>query len=95
MGDANLGQGIAAQNRTMADFVSSQELGKIGEGFVLLLGGVYIIVVGLTSKILINETDVVATEEERAQAKATPLRRLVCVIVGLACAIYGVTRMLH
>lgn len=79
----------------MPEFVSNQALGKIGEGFILLLAGIYILVVGLTSKVLINETDIVATEEERAQAKATPVKRLVCVVFGLACAIYGVIRILH
>jgi hypothetical protein len=77
------------------EFASIQSLGKIGEGGIVLLAGIYILVTGLTSKFLINETDVVATEEERARAKATPLKRLVCVVFGLACAIYGVIRMLN
>ena len=44
---------------------------------------------GLTSKYLIDESVVTATDEERARAKATPLGRIAVVIVGSVAVIVG------
>jgi hypothetical protein len=57
--------------------------------------GTYLVIAGLTSKTLINEADVQATAEERSQAKATPLRRLVVVVAGLAGIIYAIVCSWH
>jgi hypothetical protein len=54
-----------------------------------LIIGVYMAIIGITSKTLISESDVIATEEERARAKATPLRRLVVIGAGIASVVYG------
>jgi hypothetical protein len=58
-------------------------------GLLLMGCGVYFVVVGLTAKSLINETDIVATEEERANAKPTPAKRLVILLLGIASFFYG------
>ena len=79
----------------MAHVAPSQTLENIVEGFILVIAGAYMLVVGITSRFLINETHVVATQDERVQARATPLKRLVCVVFGFACIIYGLIRMLH
>jgi hypothetical protein len=62
----------------------------ITECLPFFLIGTYLVIKGLTSKTLINEADVQATPEERSQAKATPVRRLIVVAVGLAGIIYAV-----
>ena len=58
-------------------------------GLLLLGSGVYFVVIGLTAKSLINETDIVATDEERADAKTTPAKRLVILLLGIAALFYG------
>jgi len=58
-------------------------------GLLLMGCGVYFVVVGLTAKSLINETHVVASEEERANAKSTPAKRLVVLFLGIAAFFYG------
>lgn len=55
-----------------------------------LAAGIYLVVTGLTAKTLINEAESAATEEERANAKATPLKRAVVVGVGLIAVIYSI-----
>ena len=71
------------------------ELSQHQLAVVWIVGGVYIIVVGLTSKSLISESDINATEEERTRAKATPIRRIICVGIGLAGCAYGIYLALH
>jgi hypothetical protein len=63
--------------------------------WLVLFAGVYLIVVGLTAKTLINESDVVATEEARRKAKATPVKRLLVVGAGVAAVVYGAVRLAH
>jgi len=62
----------------------------ITECLPFFLIGAYLVITGLTSKTLINEADVQATAEERSQAKATPLRRVIVVAAGLAGIIYAI-----
>ncbi len=57
--------------------------------------GLYLIILGLTSKTLITESDIPATEGERVQAKASPMGRLICVALGFAAYIYGIYVMLR
>src|SRR4029077_16578777 len=40
------------ESESVKEFVSIQSLGKIGEGGIVLLAGIYILVTGLTSKFL-------------------------------------------
>ncbi len=63
--------------------------------YLFILGGVYIIITGLTSKTLISESDIIATDEERARAKATPFGRVICVAIGLGGCIYGIYLILR
>ena len=51
--------------------------------------GVYFVVVGLTAKSLISESDIPATEEERANAKATPRKRLLLALAGTGVFFWG------
>jgi hypothetical protein len=51
--------------------------------------GAYLVITAIVSKTLISESDVPATEAERARAKATPRSRLLFVAFGLACIIYA------
>jgi hypothetical protein len=62
---------------------------------ISIIAGIYIIVAGLTSKSLISESDIPATEEERARAKATPKGRIICVAIGLASCLYGMYLLLR
>jgi hypothetical protein len=57
--------------------------------------GVYLIFKGLTSKTLLAESDTNATEEERTNARATPLGRFVVTAAGLGSLIYGVVRIVR
>jgi hypothetical protein len=57
---------------------------------LLIMGvGAYFIVIGLTAKSLISESDIPATEDERANAKATPRKRLLVALVGTALILWG------
>jgi hypothetical protein len=58
-------------------------------GLLLMGCGVYFVVIGLTAKSLINETDVVATDEERADAKPTRAKRLFILLLGIGAFFYG------
>jgi len=44
---------------------------------------------------LISESDIPATAEERVQAKATPMKRTVAVIIGLGGCLYGIYLLLR
>lgn len=57
--------------------------------------GIYLVTQGLTADNLIDESEGVASKEERADAKATPLTRLIVVAAGAICAAYGVWRLLR
>jgi hypothetical protein len=51
--------------------------------------GLYLVIAGATSKTLISEYFRPATEEEKANAEATPMGRLIVIGAGLAGIIYG------
>lgn len=73
---------------------NASELGRyINTGFFLAIG-IYLIIYGAKSKILINESEVVASEEEKQHAGATPLGRIAVVAAGFAALIYGIMRLL-
>jgi hypothetical protein len=66
----------------------------------LIFGGVglYLIFRGLTADYLIDESEGSATEEEKANSHATPLKRAVVVLAGLfsiAWSIFNATRAIH
>jgi hypothetical protein len=64
--------------------------------WIYILAGIYLIVFGVFSKGgFINESDVSATNEERRNAKATPLKRMIVVTGGVAAFVYGVVHVLH
>jgi hypothetical protein len=65
------------------------------EGIFFLVGGLYLIVQGLTSDILISESDVPIREEDLADAKATPFRRVIVTGAGLVSTLYGLYLLLH
>jgi uncharacterized membrane protein len=54
-----------------------------------LVVGLYLFIYGLTSDILISESDVPAREEDLGDAKATPFRRLIVAGAGLFATLYG------
>ena len=56
---------------------------------------IVLIIQGLTSAQLINESEISATDEERPRAKATPLRRLVVVSAGVAAIVVGIYQLVH
>jgi hypothetical protein len=57
--------------------------------------GVYLIIMGLTSKTLLAESDTNATEEERAQARATPWGRFVVTSTGVGVLVYDIIRIVR
>jgi hypothetical protein len=62
------------------------------EKWAALVIGIYLIVSGLVARTLINESEIPATDEERRNAKATPLKRILVVGTGVACCIYAAVR---
>jgi len=70
------------------------ELGRHLETVLFIAIGVYLMIYGARSKNLINESEVVATEEERRNATATPAGRFAMVAAGLAAVIYGIVRLM-
>ena len=62
---------------------------------LFLVGGLYLIILGLTSDILISESDVPIREEDLADAKATPFRRLIVTGAGLVGTLYGLYLLFH
>jgi hypothetical protein len=59
--------------------------------FVVL--GVYLVFNGLTADTLIDESEGTACEEQRAEAKATSLKRFVVVTAGCISALYGLWKL--
>jgi|HubBroStandDraft_1064217.scaffolds.fasta_scaffold30362_4 hypothetical protein len=56
-----------------------------------LLIGTFLVISGAVSKTLINETEMPATEEEKADAKPpTWVGRILVVGIGVASIIYGI-----
>ncbi len=64
----------------------------VGDGLIIVIG-VYLVIKGLTSKTLLNEADVPATDEERANARATPFGRVIVTAAGIGACIVGVVRL--
>ena len=62
---------------------------------LFLVAGFYLIIGGLTSDILISESDVPIREEDLADAKATPIRRLIVTGTGLVATLYGLYLLFH
>ena len=60
--------------------------------WAFLAMGAYLIIAGLTAKTLIDEETPV-TEEERAKAKATPLKRFAVVGAGLVAFVYSAFKL--
>ena len=65
------------------------------EAALLIACGLYLVILSLTSKTLITESDIPATEEERAKAKATPTGRLIGTAFGVVVCAYGLYLLLH
>jgi hypothetical protein len=63
--------------------------------WVALAVGIFLIIYGSITKTPINESEVAATEEERANAKATPLKRVLVVGTGMACCLYVLMRVMR
>ena len=57
-------------------------------GIILIFSGVYFLVLGLTSKVLVQE-EPAPTEDERARSNATPRKRMFCIALGIGCLIVG------
>jgi hypothetical protein len=70
-------------------------LGNRIEGAIFVVGGLYLIFRGITSDYLINESEVSATEEERENAKATPLKRATVIAMGVLSVAFGLYRTLR
>jgi hypothetical protein len=71
------------------------EFSQTTEGVIAIVLGIYVIVSGLTSKHLISESDIPATEEEKRKATATPARRAIVALIGLAACAYGLYRLIY
>ncbi len=65
------------------------------EGVIAIILGIYLIVTGLTAKHLISESDIPATDEEKRKATATPAKRIIVTVIGLATCAYGLYRLIH
>ena len=61
---------------------------------MLIAMGVYFVVIGLTAKTFISESDIPATEEERSNAKATPAKRIIFTSAGAAVFLFGLYLLL-
>jgi hypothetical protein len=59
------------------------------------LFGIYLVFNGLTADTLIDESEGTASEERRAEARATPLKRLVVVAAGATSALYGLWKLFN
>jgi len=61
--------------------------------WVFLAMGAYLIIAGLTPKTLIDEETPV-TDEERQNATATPMKRVLVAGAGIAACVYSVLRLI-
>ena len=57
--------------------------------------GVYLIFQGLTSDYLIDESEGLASAEEKEKAKATPLTRFIVICAGIASLSWDAHHFLH
>lgn len=57
--------------------------------------GVYLIIYGAKSRTLINDSEVMATKQERRGAAATPARRIAVVTAGVAAIVYGIVLLIR
>jgi hypothetical protein len=71
------------------------ELTRHQEAALFIVVGLYLLIIGLKSKSLISESDIPATQDERARAKATPLGRVFVTTLGAASGIYGLYLFIH
>jgi hypothetical protein len=62
---------------------------------IFLVFGIYLVFNGVTADTLIDESEGTATEEQRAEAKATPLKRFVVVTAGAISALYGLWKLFN
>jgi uncharacterized membrane protein len=60
---------------------------------IFVVFGIYLVFNGLTAATLIDESEGTASEEQRAEAKATPLKRFVVVTAGAISALYGLWKL--
>jgi uncharacterized membrane protein HdeD (DUF308 family) len=61
----------------------------------LVIFGVLTIVAGLTSPYILNDGESEPTPEEKERYKATPRRRLLAVLLGLAFLIVGTVQLVR
>jgi uncharacterized membrane protein len=71
------------------------DLTRHQEALLSLIVGIYLIIRGLTSDVLISESVISATKEDLANAKATPFLRAVVVGAGLVAVLYGSYLLFH
>ena len=57
--------------------------------------GLYLIFGGLTAEYLIDESEGLASPEEKEKAKATPFKRFVVVCAGIASSGWGIYHLFH
>ena len=57
--------------------------------------GIYLVFHGLTADTLTDESEGTASGEQREEAKAVPLKRLVVVTAGAISALYGIWKLLN
>ena len=62
---------------------------------IFVVTGLYLIFHGLTADYLIDESEGVASSEEKERAKATPLTRFVVICAGIASSGWGIHHLLH
>jgi len=68
---------------------------RIFPAAIFVAAGIYLVFHGLTADTLIDESEGSASVEQREEAKATPLKRLVVVIAGAISALYGLWKLFN
>lgn len=77
---------VLNENRTgSVEMIIKAYMGSLPFVFI----GVYLVIAGATSKTLISEYRGTVTEEEKANAKATPVGRIIVIGAGLVGIVYG------
>ena len=66
------------------------QIGSRLEGLFFIVGGLYLAFQGATADYLINEIGWSASNKEKENAKATPLKRAVVMAAGVGSIAYGV-----